>query len=35
MYLRREHQVKTLCLMQLQYWLGLIEFYPGNARFAT
>ncbi len=35
MYLRREHQVKILCLMQLQYWLGLIEFFHGDVRFAT
>jgi hypothetical protein len=35
MNLRREHQVNTLCLMQLQYWLGLIEFFLKEARFAT
>ena len=35
MHLRRKQQVKTLCLMQLQYWLGLIEFILRDARFAT
>ncbi len=35
MYLRRERQIKALCLTQLQYCLGLIEFLFREAQFAT